>query len=209
MTSARKTDVTLPKPPNGFTPPRKQASTVISRYDSPWPTRTELKRASMMMPAIRAHGAGEHVDQYQHALGVDAGIARRLDVGADHVGAEAEPPARHQHVPDHESGDQDEQRDRNAEQRSVAERLNEIGKARNIAAARQKLAEAAHEDHHRERDQDRMGAGERDDRAHDEAGRRAHAQRSQRADHERPSARRPSRHRREAPRQASARRCWR
>ena len=46
------TGITLPKPPNGSTPPRKQARTVTSSKASPCPTLTELKRVSIRMPAI-------------------------------------------------------------------------------------------------------------------------------------------------------------
>ena len=60
MTRASTTDAVRPKPPKGSTPPRKQASTVMSRYASPCPTRTELNLVSITTPAI-AHISPERV----------------------------------------------------------------------------------------------------------------------------------------------------
>ena len=58
---------------------------------------------------------------------------------------------------------------------------NKLGKAGNIAAARQELAEAAEEDHHRQRDENRMGAGIGDHRPHDQAAGSAHCNRQDRS----------------------------
>ena len=77
---------------------------------------------------------------------------------------------------------QDQQRDRDAEDAAVAERLDELGEARDVAAAGQELAEPAQEDHHRQRHEDGVGAGIGDDRPHHEAARRADADGQDRAE---------------------------
>ena len=52
---------------------------------------------------------------------------------------------------------------------AVPERLDEFGESRNVGAARQELAEAPQEDHHGQRDEDRVRAGVGDHRPHHQA----------------------------------------
>ena len=68
--------------------------------------------------------------------------------------------------------------------RSMADRREKIREPGDIAAARQEFAEAADEDHHRQRHQDRVRPGVGDDRAHHQAGQGADADREQRTDEE-------------------------
>ena len=91
---------------------------------------------------------------------------------------------------------------------AVAERLDEFGKARNIGAAGQELAEAAQEDHHRQRDEDRVRAGIGDHRPHHQAARGADADGQHRAEQEGIDAGVGPAIGLEAPRPASARRDW-
>ena len=58
---------------------------------------------------------------------------------------------------------------------AMAERLDEIGKARDVAAARQEFAKTPQEDHHGQRDEDRVRAGVGDDGPHDRPAARADA----------------------------------
>ncbi len=63
---------------------------------------------------MRAHGAGQRVDQRQRALGVKAGIAGGEDVGPDHVDGKAMARAGEQHVPDEGRDEEQDHRHRNA-----------------------------------------------------------------------------------------------
>ena len=78
------------------------------------------------------------------------------------------PGAAEHEVPDRRRDEEDKERYRHAENAAMADRLDETREARDVAAAGQEFAEAADEDHHRQRDEDGVGADIGDHQSHDQ-----------------------------------------
>ena len=134
-----------------------------------------------------AQHAGQRVDADQHAPGVDAGIARGLQVRAQHVDRDAERGPGQDQADRDRRQDQHQERHGHAPEHAVAQPLERLGQARDDRAAGEPDRDAVDHRLGAQGHQDRMDAHGGDEKARDQADRGAQDQAGQqgRRDHQR------------------------
>ena len=113
--------IIVPRPPNRLVPPSTTAAITSSSKPPPALDEPLPSRAAMMMPAMRRGEAADRIDREGDPLGVDAGAAHRLGVGADAGDVAAESRLVEDDVAGDEDDDGDDGGHRNAEHPAAAD----------------------------------------------------------------------------------------